>query len=112
MRGADLIAAARRRIETKLALPTKLETVDESIWLNVDSYTLMQAIAYLVTRLREEFGIREVRFGLEGRARSRTSMSSGRGRRSARRPRWRGRRTYGAGRRSVSPDVEADRRTP
>jgi len=66
MRGADLIAAARRRIETKLALPTKLETVDESIWLNVDSYTLMQAIAYLVTRLREEFGIREVRFGLEG----------------------------------------------
>src|SRR6185503_19020460 len=45
MRGADLIAAARRRIETKLALPTKLETVDESIWLNVDSYTLMQAIA-------------------------------------------------------------------
>ena len=65
MRGADLIAAARRRIEGKLALPTKLETVDESIWLNVDSYSLMQAISYLVTRLREEFGIREVRFGLE-----------------------------------------------
>ena len=65
MRGADLIAAARRRIESKLALPTKLETVDESIWLNVDSYSLMQAISYLVTRLREEFGIREVRFGLE-----------------------------------------------
>jgi len=65
MRGADLIAAARRRIEGKLALPTKLELVDESIWLNVDSYSLMQAISYLVTRLREEFGIREVRFGLE-----------------------------------------------
>jgi len=65
MRGADLIAAARRRIEGKLGLPTKLETVDESIWLNVDSYSLMQAISYVVTRLREEFGIREVRFGLE-----------------------------------------------
>jgi DNA polymerase-3 subunit epsilon len=65
MRGADLIAAARRRIESKLALPTKLESVDESIWLNVDSYSLMQAVAYLVTRLREEFGIREVRFALE-----------------------------------------------
>ena len=65
MRGADLIAAARRRIEGKLGLPTKLETVDESIWLNVDSYSLMQAITYLVSRLREEFGIREIRFSLE-----------------------------------------------
>ena len=66
MRGADLIAAARRRIETRLALPTKLEAVDESIWLNVDSYSLMQAISYVVCRLRDEFGIREIRFGLEG----------------------------------------------
>jgi len=65
MRGADLIAAVRRRIESRLALPTKLESVDESIWLNVDSYSLMQAISYLAGRLQEEFGIREIRFGLE-----------------------------------------------
>jgi len=65
MRGADLIAAARRRIESRLGLPTKLENVDESIWLNVDSYSLMQGISYLASRLREEFGIREVRFALE-----------------------------------------------
>jgi DNA polymerase III subunit epsilon len=64
MRGADLIAAARRRIEAKLALPTKLENVDEAVWLNVDSYSLMQGITYLVARLRDEFGIREIRFGL------------------------------------------------
>ena len=31
MRGADLIAAAARRIETRLALPVKLETIDESV---------------------------------------------------------------------------------
>jgi DNA polymerase III subunit epsilon len=65
MRGADLIAAARRRIETRIGLPTKLEAVDESIWLKVDSYSLMQAVTYLVSRLHEEFGIREVRFRLE-----------------------------------------------
>ncbi len=65
MRGSDLIAAARRRIEKRVGLPTKLETVDESIWLKVDSYSLMQGIAYLVKRLRDEFDIREVRFGLE-----------------------------------------------
>ena len=64
MRGADLIAAARRRIEGRLGLPTKLESVDESIWFKVDSYSLMQGITYLASRLHEEFGIREVRFGL------------------------------------------------
>jgi DNA polymerase-3 subunit epsilon len=66
MRGVDLINAARRRIEGRLGLPTKLEAVDESIWMKVDSYSLMQAITYLASRLKEEFGIREVRFGLEG----------------------------------------------
>ena len=65
MRGADLIAAARRRIDARLGLPTKLETVDGSLWLNVDSYSLMQAITYLASRLREEFGVREIRFNLE-----------------------------------------------
>jgi DNA polymerase-3 subunit epsilon len=65
MRGADLIAATRRRIETKVGLPTKLEAIDESIWLNVDSYSLMQGMTYLVSRLHEEFGIREIRFALE-----------------------------------------------
>ena len=64
MRGTDLIAAARRRIETKTTLLTKLEAVDEAVWLKVDSYSLMQAIAYLASRLAEEFGIRELRFGL------------------------------------------------
>jgi DNA polymerase III subunit epsilon len=66
MRGVDLINAARRRVEGRLGLPTKLEAVDESIWMKVDSYSLMQAITYIASRLQEEFGIREIRFGLEG----------------------------------------------
>jgi DNA polymerase III subunit epsilon len=65
MRGADLIAAARRRVESKLGLPTKVEVVDESIWLSADSYSLMLAISYLASRLRDEFGVRELRFALE-----------------------------------------------
>ena len=65
MRGADLIAAARRRIEGRLQLPTKLEAVDESVWLQVDSYSLMQGLTYLVARLADEFGIREIRFSLQ-----------------------------------------------
>ncbi len=65
MRGADLIAAARRRIEARVELPTKLERVDDAVWLKADSYSLLQAITYLVRRLHDEFGIREVRFNLE-----------------------------------------------
>jgi DNA polymerase-3 subunit epsilon len=64
MRGADLIAAVRRRIENRLQLPTKLEAVDDDIWLHVDSYSLMQGITYLVARLADEFAIREIRFAL------------------------------------------------
>ena len=64
IRGADLIAAARRRMEARLGLPTKVEDVDDSIWLNVDSYSLMQALTYLAARLRDEFAIREMRFAL------------------------------------------------
>jgi len=64
MRGADLVAAAQRRFAAKLALPTKLEAVDESIWLKVDSYSLLQSITYLASRLKDEFGIREIRFAL------------------------------------------------
>jgi len=64
IRGADLITAARRRIESRLGLPTKIEDVAESLWMKVDSYSLMQGITYIVSRLKEEFGIREVRFSL------------------------------------------------
>jgi DNA polymerase-3 subunit epsilon len=64
IRGADLITAARRRIESRLGLPTKIEDVAESLWMKVDSYSLMQGITYIVSRLKEEFGIREVRFAL------------------------------------------------
>src|SRR5690606_21261220 len=59
-----LIAAVQRRIETRIGLPTKLEEVDESLWLKVDSFSLMQAITYLASRLSDEFEVREVRFRL------------------------------------------------
>ena len=68
MRGLDLVEAARRHIEGELALPTKLEEIDDSIWLKVDSYSLIQAIHYLARRLLDEFQIREVRFALSGAA--------------------------------------------
>ncbi|MBL8435875.1 MAG: DNA polymerase III subunit epsilon [Zoogloea sp.] len=69
MHGADLIAAAQRRIEKKLGLPTKLEDVDPAVWVKVDSFSLLQAISYLASRLSDEFEVREVRFRLSGAGR-------------------------------------------
>jgi len=64
MRGEDLIALARNRIDKRLALPTKLEEVDPQVWVKVDSLSVAQGITYLAARLKDEFQIREVRFRL------------------------------------------------
>ena len=69
MHGADLVAAAQRRIEKKLGLPTKLEDVDPAVWVKVDSFSLLQAISYLASRLSDEFEVREVRFRLSSAGR-------------------------------------------
>lgn len=67
--GADLLAAAARRLETQLNLPVKYESVDEDLWIRADSFSLLQAIAFLASRLQEHYDIRELRFRLaaEGR---------------------------------------------
>ncbi|WP_374265896.1 exonuclease domain-containing protein [Zoogloea sp.] len=69
MLGADLVAAAQRRVEKKLGLPTKLEDVDPDVWVKVDSFSLLQAIGYLASRLSDEFEVREVRFRLSAAGR-------------------------------------------
>lgn len=69
MLGADLVAAAQRRAESRLSLRTKLEDVDETLWVKVDSFSLLQAITYLASRLSDEFEIRELRFRLSGAGR-------------------------------------------
>jgi DNA polymerase-3 subunit epsilon len=69
MLGVDLIQAAQRRIESRVGLPTKTEAIDETLWLRVDSFSLLQGLTYLAYRLKEDYDIREIRFRLshEGR---------------------------------------------
>ncbi|MFZ1830240.1 MAG: exonuclease domain-containing protein [Candidatus Competibacteraceae bacterium] len=69
MLGVDLVAAAQRRIESRLGMATFLETPDEGLWIKADSYTLVQALSYLAGRLRSEVGVRELRFHLARHAR-------------------------------------------
>ncbi len=64
MLGEDLVAAARRRIEDQLGLPTKLDECAAEAWVRVDSFSLLQGLVYLASRLRDEYGLRELRFRL------------------------------------------------
>jgi DNA polymerase-3 subunit epsilon len=60
MRGTDLVAAAQRRIEAAEGLRASTTEVDDALWLKVDSFSMMQALAYLAGRLAEEYEIKIV----------------------------------------------------
>jgi len=64
MLGADAIAAARRRIETRLGLKVQADEIDPSLWVKVDSFTLAQVIDALAGHLKQEYGVGELRFAL------------------------------------------------
>lgn len=57
MRAADLMAAILRRMDTVPRLRVTEGPIDADLWLRVDSFSLMQALAYLAARLEQEFGI-------------------------------------------------------
>jgi DNA polymerase-3 subunit epsilon len=61
MRVLDLLEVARQHIEATAGVPTALIDVDEALWVRVDSFALVQALAYLGARLREEAGVRALR---------------------------------------------------
>lgn len=71
MLGADLVAAAIRRIETIDNLSAVANHVDDSLWLKVESFSLLQALSYLAERLKQECVITtlQLRLGMgDGRA--------------------------------------------
>ncbi len=58
MLGEDLLKALLRQMQSQLAVPVTLTDVDASVWLKVESFSLMQAVAYLATRLIDEFDVK------------------------------------------------------
>ncbi|MDP1650652.1 MAG: 3'-5' exonuclease [Rubrivivax sp.] len=65
MLGADLVAAALRRIEAVCPVRTGTQEVDAALWLKVDSFALLQALSYLASRLVDEFEVRAVTLRLQ-----------------------------------------------
>lgn len=62
--GADLVQAAVRRIEALGAVRVGASDVDTTLWLKVDSYSLLQALAYIAGRLVDEYGLRALQLRL------------------------------------------------
>jgi DNA polymerase-3 subunit epsilon len=64
MLGADLVNAALKRIEVVTDLNASAVEVDASLWLKVESFSLLQAVVYLAGRLKDEFGVKFVQLRL------------------------------------------------
>ena len=64
MLGTDLVTASLKRIES-VSMPATAAEVDASLWLKVESFSLMQALASLAGRLADEFEVRFVLLRLQ-----------------------------------------------
>lgn len=65
MLGADFLFAAQQRVEAYCKRTVSVESLDSSIWLRVDSFTLIQALGYLAERLVDEYQVRFLRIRLQ-----------------------------------------------
>ena len=64
MLGADLMAAAIRRIESELPCTVSASEVDPALWLRVESFSVIEVLLHLTRRLVEEFKLERVELRL------------------------------------------------
>ncbi|MDP3440456.1 MAG: exonuclease domain-containing protein [Azonexus sp.] len=62
--GIDIIAAAQRRIDDKLQLPSKTEELDDTLWIKADNFSLVFALVFLAAKLQDHYSPRELRLRL------------------------------------------------
>ena len=65
MLGTDLITAAQRQIENRCQCSVAVEGADATLWLKVESFTLLQALTYLAGRLVDEFDVKFLQLRLQ-----------------------------------------------
>ncbi len=76
MLGEDFAQAARARIESLDKLRCSLGEIDSTLWLKLDSFSLLQALAYLAMRLNDEYGLNtlQLRLSADGDQRARLDL--------------------------------------
>ena len=62
MRALDLLRVAEGRIRALAGVEATLAPIDEALWLTVDSFSFVQALCFLAARLKEDYGVRRIRF--------------------------------------------------
>lgn len=65
MQGSDLISALQRQFKNRLNVETHAESIDTTLWIKIDSYSIVQAMTYIMRRLRDQFNVQEVTFDLQ-----------------------------------------------
>jgi DNA polymerase-3 subunit epsilon len=60
MLGADLLRAIKQVFEAKFNVTTDVTANEDNLWLKVDSYSLVQALASIMCELKDEFGVSSV----------------------------------------------------
>ena len=64
MLGADFVQAALLRIEAQGSARCSAAEVDGAVWLKLDSFSLLQALAYLALRLQDEYAVKSLQLRL------------------------------------------------
>ena len=58
MQGAEFVELAARQVGAHCGVPAMVGAVDAGLWLRLDSFSMLQALAYLGQRLVDEFAVR------------------------------------------------------
>ena len=58
MQGAEFVELAARQVGAHCGVPAMVGAVDAGLWLRLDSFSMLQALAYLGQRLVDEFTVR------------------------------------------------------
>ncbi len=65
MLDTDLLWAVQHRFEKQLKVSTSVEAIENNLWLKIDSYSIVLVMTYIMRRLKDEFGITEIKLCLK-----------------------------------------------
>lgn len=69
MRALDLMRMAEGRVKSAAGVEVELGSTDEALWLPVDSFAFVHALAFLAARLKTDHGVRRVSLSVRARDR-------------------------------------------
>ncbi len=69
MWAGDLLAVARRTLDSVQGMEVHVDDVSEDVWLRVDSYSFAQALGFLAAKLKDDYHVRGVRLSARRRER-------------------------------------------